>query len=207
MNISSILYINIVIILVLLVNVEIEVDCHGYLMDPASRVSAWKFGFKTPTNYNHMEMFCGGLSAKIQSGGKCGVCGDPYIGPKHSEVGGKWVTKPPTIVARYKAGQWITVKVVLTANHKGYYEFRVCPALSEKVEVTQECLNKYTLEVEGSKDKKYMVSRKDPIRVKLPAGLKCKRCVFQWDYTANNNWGEPPSKQETFRGCADVEIS
>ncbi|XP_074596675.1 uncharacterized protein LOC141851785 [Brevipalpus obovatus] len=206
MMISSIFHPNTVIFLMILANWQPQVDCHGYLSDPPARTSAWRYGFKTPKNYNDMEMFCGGLKQKIQTG-KCGICGDPFKGPRDSEVGGKWVTKPPTIVATYKSGQWITVKPILTARHGGYHEFRICPAVSDTVEVTEDCLNKHTLEVKGSKDKKYMINRKDPIQVKLPTGMTCKRCVFQWDYTANNNWGKPPAEQETFRGCADVKIT
>ncbi|XP_074597611.1 uncharacterized protein LOC141852490 [Brevipalpus obovatus] len=194
------------IVVVVLMNLKLQVDCHGYLSDPPARTSAWRFGFNTPVNHNDNEMFCGGLVRKKQAGGLCGVCGDPYNGTRNSELGGKWVTKPPTIVATYKSGEWIGLKVVLTTSHKGYYEFRLCPAVSDTVEVTQECLDMNTLEIEGSTDRKYPVSRTDPIRVKLPDGLTCERCVLQWDYTAGNEWNRPPKDQETYRGCADIKI-
>ena len=37
-----------------------EVKGHGRLMEPASRASAWRKGFNTPTNYDDNQLFCGG---------------------------------------------------------------------------------------------------------------------------------------------------
>ena len=34
---------------------------HGRLIEPPARSSAWQFGFKTPINYNDIEIYCGGL--------------------------------------------------------------------------------------------------------------------------------------------------
>jgi len=36
------------------------------------------------------------------NGGKCGVCGDPFIGPRENEAGGLYATG--TIVRTYKVG-------------------------------------------------------------------------------------------------------
>ena len=51
------------------------------------------------------------------------------------------------------------------------------------------------------------------IPLKLPDGLKCKRCVLQWWYRAGNNWGCDREgcglgygNQETYANCADVSI-
>ncbi|RWS10759.1 uncharacterized protein B4U80_01558 [Leptotrombidium deliense] len=38
---------------------------HGMLIDPPSRSSAWRFGFKTPINYNDNELFCGGFLVSL----------------------------------------------------------------------------------------------------------------------------------------------
>lgn len=182
---------------------------HGYLADPPARTSAWRFGFKTPVNHNDNQMWCGGLNAKSAAGGKCGVCGDAYNGTRDAEVGGKWVTKPPTIVRSYGQGSWINVTVMLTVAHKGEFQFRICPATSDEVEVTQECLDANTLDIKGYSDKKFPVgteSRAFHFQLKLPEDLTCKRCVLQWDYTAGNNWNAPPKNQESYRGCADVTI-
>ena len=48
--------------------------------------------------------------------GKCGVCGDPWPGPRENEPGGKYATG--TIVRNYQVGQVIDVYIQLTANHK-----------------------------------------------------------------------------------------
>ena len=37
---------------------------HGRLIEPPSRSSMWRFGFKNPTNYNDNALFCGGKSVK-----------------------------------------------------------------------------------------------------------------------------------------------
>lgn len=51
---------------------------HGSLIEPPSRSSAWRFGFKTPINYDDMSLNCGGLKRQTKNGGKCGICGDPW---------------------------------------------------------------------------------------------------------------------------------
>lgn len=34
---------------------------HGFLRDPPGRSSMWLFGYNSPANYQHMELFCGGF--------------------------------------------------------------------------------------------------------------------------------------------------
>lgn len=36
------------------------VSSHGYMSSPASRNSAWRFGFDTPANYDDNGLYCGG---------------------------------------------------------------------------------------------------------------------------------------------------
>ena len=53
------------------------------------------------------------------------------------------------------------------------------------------------------------------IKLKLPAGLTCARCVLRWWWRTGNNWGctgidcglGGNAKQETFVNCADVRIT
>ena len=59
-----------------------------------------------------------------QQDGKCGICGDPWEGEKENETPGKYATG--TIVSTYSQGQEIDVQVRITANHKGWFEFRLC---------------------------------------------------------------------------------
>ena len=38
---------------------------HGYLQEPPSRSSMWRFGFNTPPNYNDNQLFCGGFDVSV----------------------------------------------------------------------------------------------------------------------------------------------
>ena len=48
------------------------------------------------------------------NGGKCGICGDPYDGPRDHEAGGKYATG--TIVRYYRVGQVMPVLIQLTGE-------------------------------------------------------------------------------------------
>lgn len=51
----------------------------------------FRYGFNTTANYNDHELYCGGFARQHQkNGGKCGVCGDPWDGPKPNEAGGTY---------------------------------------------------------------------------------------------------------------------
>ena len=52
------------------------------------------------------------------------MCGDDYsLEIRPSEAGGKYATE--TIAANYTQGQIINVTVEITANHLGWFEFRI----------------------------------------------------------------------------------
>ncbi len=81
-----------------------------------------------------------------QNGGKCGVCGDPWHEPvpRLHESGGFYDTG--LLGRRYTPGQIIDIEVELTANHKGYFELRLCPLSGDPtVAERQDCFNKYVL--------------------------------------------------------------
>ena len=40
---------------------------HGRLIDPASRSSAWRFGWPTPKNYDDNQLYSGGFEVLINS--------------------------------------------------------------------------------------------------------------------------------------------
>jgi hypothetical protein len=102
----------------------------------------------------------------------------------------------------------------------GYFVFKICPTTNQILEVTQDCLNRFPLTIINSDnpDKYFLPSNRAQtftIKAKLPTGLICSRCVFQWTYICGNNWGKCDDgksfkvgcgPQETFRGCADVRI-
>ena len=144
------------------------------------------------------------------------------------------------IVKTYTQGQQVEVKVVvrrtsedrtftnesffsqLTANHRGYFEFRLCNLDSTpNGDATQECLDRRVLKIAGSESTRFgdvgvYGSTTISARVQLPADVNCRHCVFQWKYTAANNWGTDPVtgqsglgmgvENETFMGCADISI-
>ncbi|RWS06298.1 uncharacterized protein B4U79_02654, partial [Dinothrombium tinctorium] len=190
------------------------------LIEPPSRSTAWRYGFKTPPNYNDHELFCGGFHVQWSlNKGKCGICGDPYNGKRENELPNGIYAKNLVVTRSYDQNSVITAKVQLTANHNGHFVFKICPATSKRVEVTQKCLDSNVLEVLNSKDKrKYILPSPNPgtfeIRLRLPRDLTCERCVLQWTYTAANNWGTCEDgtgkvgcgPQETFRACADIRI-
>ena len=171
-----------------------EVEPHGYLSNPPARNAAWRYGFSVPANYDLMSLNCGGR------GSKCSVCGDPFgSGYKPHETGGIYARQ--VIVKTYTMGSTIDIEVTITANHFGYFEFRVCPVTDNNVEVTQECLNQNQLVVNGNGFKRNLDfgERETTMTVKLPDGLTCERCVFQWYWKAQLT-------NEEYNNCADIKI-
>ncbi|XP_022643343.1 extensin-like isoform X2 [Varroa destructor] len=200
------------------------VSGHGRLLHPPSRSSMWRLGFKTPRNYNDHELFCGGFTRQRNNGMRCGICGDPFDSPtpRPNEMGGKYYTG--IISDKYQAGQVRTITVELTANHRGYFEFKLCPVNGNPAKETEECLKNHPIEVVGEGRRqnespyRYYVENSNrgefDVRLRFPKNITCSQCVFQWTYTAGNNWGMCANGtytvgcglQETFRGCADIKI-
>ncbi len=139
-------------------------------------------------------------------------------GPRDHEDGGKYATG---IIGRiYQSGELINVTIDITANHFGYFEFRLCPL---RRRLTQRCLDRYLLNIRlndfnfhtryylphGNKSYFY-------IPVQLPQEIhSCKHCVLQWKYHAGNTWGKDhhgkiclgcTDQQEEFYNCADIQI-
>ncbi|XP_052086541.1 uncharacterized protein LOC127723863 [Mytilus californianus] len=194
---------------------------HGYLLWPPNRSSLWRYGYNTTKNYNDNALYCGGRMLLEESNGKCGVCGDPYIGPRKHEAGGLYASG--IIAAKYPLDtKTITVTVLLTVNHQGYFEFRLCPHNEPTVPVTQRCLDKFLLPIqEGSiKHRKMRFYPKEELghaynlSLDIPRGMICTQCVLQWRYHTENSWGFDPNGtscigcglQEEFYNCADISI-
>ena len=206
----------------------------------------WRFGFDVPPNYNDMSNYCGGKENQWSTqNGKCGVCGDPFqgrlnflsvvsqgwsllSGPRDHEDGGVYATG--LIGRTYESGEMVNTTIDITANHFGYFEFRLCPLdMGESRRprrLTQSCLDQHLLTI-GPSDSK---SNGDDTRYYLPHGNKsyfyvpvqlppeiisCKHCVLQWKYHAGNTWGKDQKgrkclgcsdQQEEFYNCADITI-
>jgi len=191
---------------------------HGRLLEPPSRGSMWRFGFKNPPNYDDNQIWCGGFGAQKAAGYKCGVCGDAYKGPRPHEAGGKYANG--IITRTYKSRQVILVTVELTANHKGWFEFRMCPNNNPKKKITHECLNRHLMELADGSGTRFRVTsnmRKVHIKLRLPKNIdSCSQCVLQWQYHTGHNIGRDPvtgrsclgcGMQEEFYGCSDVAIT
>ncbi|XP_012248143.2 uncharacterized protein LOC100746949 isoform X1 [Bombus impatiens] len=194
-----------------------QVSAHGRLIEPPSRASMWRYGFDTPHDYNDHECYCGGFTRQWQRNkGKCGICGDAWDAPtpRLHETGGKFGNG--VIVRKYRTGSVIPVRVELTANHHGYFEFRTCSMTYKGKEVDQECLDQHLLRSKNESIRYYPGPGNKIFEAfyKLPDDLTCAQCVFQWRYVAGNNWGDCGNgtgavgcgPQEEFRACADISI-
>ncbi|XP_033749008.1 uncharacterized protein LOC117333697 [Pecten maximus] len=192
----------------------LEVRGHGRLLEPPGRASMWRFGYNSPPNYDDNQLFCGGFNRQWKiNGGKCGVCGDPWDGARVHEAGGKYATG--TIVRHYSEGQTISVNVQITASHKGYFEFRLCPHNNPSTRVSQACLDQHVLQQTDGSTRVNEAGHPTnyTIHLKLPAGVTCSQCLLQWKYNAGNSYGCDGShccigcgEQEQFYGCADVSV-
>ena len=91
-----------------------------------------------------MEGFCGGYNYQFKiADGKCGICGDPWFAEprEHEAPNGTFATG--TITAGYSQGQTIDVQIEITANHKGLFEFRLCPNKESIDDPSQDCFDRY----------------------------------------------------------------
>ncbi|CAC5396775.1 unnamed protein product [Mytilus coruscus] len=117
------------------------------MIEPPNRSSLWRlpeFSTRAEPNYDDNALFCGGKMNLAFNGGKCGVCGDPYQGPYKNEAGGIYAQG---IIARtYEPGQNISVKIQIMANHRGWFEFRLCVNNNISQKITHACLDKHLLE-------------------------------------------------------------
>ncbi|XP_037093179.1 uncharacterized protein LOC119112980 [Pollicipes pollicipes] len=192
---------------------------HGRLYEPPGRSSAWRYGFSVPRNDDDHALNCGGFSRQwVQNSGRCGICGDAWdlAQPRPNEAGGMYGRGE--IVRTYAANASIPVGIELTANHRGFFEMRICPLNSNARPATQRCLDRYKLQLADGGGVRYYPqpawNGKIQLRYKLPAALTCRQCVLQWRYVAGNNWGTCANgtegigcgPQEEFRACADVSV-
>jgi hypothetical protein len=118
----------------------------------------------------------------------------------------------PAPQAQYNQGQEIDVEVVLTAHHKGHFEFYACP-ISPGGIASGDCFKKYRLEFVSDllygalKDPKYPYRAYIPppsiaqidrsynnlpgtlhrFRLKLPANLSGNLVLLQWHYLTANS--------------------
>ncbi|KAL4221734.1 hypothetical protein ACF0H5_019989 [Mactra antiquata] len=198
------------------------IKCHGRLWEPPSRSSMWRRGYNTSVNINDNELSCGGFTNQwIAYGGLCGVCGDPYQqNPRDNENGGKYASGLITRI--YPIGRNIDVVIGLTANHEGYFEFRLCPVHETTIIETQACMERHPLRIVNGDENGSKFYIKDPtvtgdihLQLELPSNFKCQHCVLRWRYRTGTRWGCDTDKtcgsgkgpQEEFYGCSDIAVS
>ncbi|GAB6024589.1 hypothetical protein CHUAL_009737 [Chamberlinius hualienensis] len=201
---------------------QLMVSGHGRMVDPPARNTMWRHGFSNPENYNDDELFCGGVTKQwVENSGKCGICGDPFNEPKprKHEAGGFFGNG--IIVQSYPSGGVMNVTIILSTNHKGWFEWRLCPYKDPKKEVPQSCLDDWLLPLADNYKTRYYIPDWAPhhnftssVLVKLPERLTCKHCLLQWTYYTGNFWGLCENgtgalgcgPQETYKNCADISI-
>lgn len=76
------------------------------------------------------------------------------------------------------------VQIQIDANHKGFFQFKVCNLDIFKTE-SEECYENVLLTLPSGETKYYLEYHlgKHDVTLKLPSGLTCKHCVLQWTYT------------------------
>ncbi|XP_017846858.1 uncharacterized protein LOC108602983 [Drosophila busckii] len=193
-----------------------EIWGHGMMLDPPSRSSRWRFDATAPHNWNDNELFCGGLYTQIRQGGRCGLCGDNFAltPPRPNEIGGQF-GGVGIISQFYATANTISVRIKITTNHLGHFEFQLCNLDAFGAE-TEACFSQNRLLFADGNNKLEIgtLTGEFDVLVLLPKGLICKHCVLRWTYVGANNWGICDNgigalgcgPQETFKNCADVSI-
>ncbi|KAF0691606.1 hypothetical protein As57867_017141, partial [Aphanomyces stellatus] len=178
-------------------------DAHGRLIAPPHRGYIGKlpqFKDVVPINYSDNGLSAGGIGQT--SGGKYGICGDPYNGVRAHETGGVYGTFPTNgakaIGACYAPGATVDLKVQITANHKGYFQFGLCKLNAKGDKETEECFQSLA---QPNGEKQWQLPPGNDfftMQYKLPSGVTCdgdSHCVLRWWYTGWNNpgvdmWGQ-----------------
>lgn len=207
-------------VLVAMVTVS-EVRAHGYLQMPPARNSRWRFGYEMEHNFNDMGLNCGGASNQWEKQqGRCGLCGDPFQGPRLHEAGQRYASENRSTVYCYTIGAKIDITARITAYHKGHFDFRLCVNNDLTTDPGQDCVNNgLKLKVTGTNQDIYDISSVEQefysFQLDVPANIQCEQCILRWRYTAGNSWGCDADgtcgqghgvKQEQFINCADISI-
>ena len=101
----------------------------------------------------------------------------------------------------YRRGQDVEFETVISANHHGRFQFRICKYKgSEREALTEECLDEHVLRMSrGEQDEGGVYWYTGPndapqtytMRYRLPDGLVCDgvgaKCVLQWYWASQNS--------------------
>ena len=148
----------------------------------------WRLGYDNPPDFNDHQGFCGGFKHQFgRLGGRCGICGDPADAwpRQHEAPGGRFANG--IITRQYKPGQDIVVKIDVTANHKGFFTFKLCDNNNTQQDPDQSCFDGRVLRIVPSGEDKYYLTTFNTgvftLKLRLPRDLRCSQCILQWTYT------------------------
>ena len=169
-----------------------RVSAHARLMEPPSRASMWRLGYDNPPDFNDHQGFCGGFKHQYgRNGGRCGICGDPADAwPRHHEApGGRFANG--IITRQYRPGQDIVVKIDVTANHKGFFVFKLCSNNNTVQDPVQSCFDDTVLRIVPSGEDRYYLTTFNTgvftLKLRLPPNVRCSQCILQWTYTVTSH--------------------
>ena len=113
----------------------------GRLKLPASRVSAFRYGFNTPALWDDIHTYCCGAHFDLVTPETCNICGGSP-GTKTFMAPGKYAIG--TITGQYKAGGIINLEYDANVNCKGYFLVKLCTKVSStKSDPAQSCFDRY----------------------------------------------------------------
>ena len=80
----------------------------------------------------------------------------------------------------YTPGSSLILAVDISANHLGYFEFRLCP----RAPASQACLDNNVLRLSDGEQRFYIGEGTGTFTMTatLPSGVTCGQCVLQWIY-------------------------
>ena len=170
-------------------------DAHGYLKSPRSRnYVANQDGKQSGGTANDpMIETCHHC---LNQGGICGTTGGNNYNTPLNTFGDPM---PVNIQGTFQQGQEIELDAVITAHHKGHFEYKACPIKPGEVP-TQACFDAYPLEFvedkiyNAPKDTNYPERAYIPESgndfthaFKLPANLSGDLVLIQWVYVTANS--------------------
>lgn len=173
--------------------IKIYVISHGYMEYPIQRSSLWRIDKTSPINYDDNGLNCGWKRLYNQT--QCGMCGDNINEkpPRKNEIGGKFYNNKLVMVY----SNMIDIKIKITANHKGYFNFYLCN-LDINIIETPDCFIKI------NEEKFNVLSNINYYEFSIPVNMKCDHCVLQWVWITGNNGNS--KFNEIFINCADIAI-
>lgn len=213
---------------------------HGFLQLPKSR--PW-LAHLAGTEYDYHSLSAGGpaLIQSLTPGGlfptptesltssvRHTMCGDSaMVAPADRKYNPIKTIPAVSTLPVYAPGQVMDITVVITAHHRGHFEFRMCDAakLSDPKTVTWACLDENVLKrvsvpgevspVDPKYPERYYLepecspgyNKNVTMKYQVPSTLTCERCVMQWWWVTGNTCNPPgyerrsPQPAHVATGC------